>query len=466
MPYSNEPTNKASHADIIRNPDIAAFLNGCDYLKIPSDEEAKELVARFVTPPPFDGVALPEHVLAVDGSYYESSIDDRLPSTKVGYVKIGCLLIDMSQFKSLRPLGANMVDPFRVARLLDSNSPLTFPLPSANILWKGKSSVRDSFRAAVDDHLSKARIVEGKPETSLRSMVFNLASRRPGNMATSSSSTLKIHKCPNCDAPAVEVRNVEHAQYCPVCGEEVYPSDVLRLWEEVADFQSNVQALSRFMLQVEHLVPLNYIRYLLDVSPPSLGALAFFVDGPLAIFGNSAGWMSRAIMSFLGEANARLKSHGTSQLVVIGLQKTGQVVDHVSLITRFLSDNRIYAIDDDYRYKYILSRDPSGNGFGDETYYGQDFIYKTRTGREFVFALPYPFATKALTSEAFHVVKADIGRYADLPRALTLIDHFECDLYENAVVPIALAHRYTAISLVPGGRALDILTRAALTSPV
>lgn len=42
------------------------------------------------------------------------------------------------------------------------------------------------------------------------------------------------------------------------------------------------------------------------------------------------------------------------------------------------------------------------------------------------------------------------------------IDHFESDLNVNAVVPIALAHRYTAISLSPGGRVLDILTKDAL----
>jgi hypothetical protein len=33
---------------------------------------------------------------------------------------------------------------------------------------------------------------------------------------------------------------------------------------------------------------------------------------------------------------------------------------------------------------------------------------------------------------------------------------------ENASVPIVLAHRYTAISLVPGGKVLDILSRQRL----
>jgi hypothetical protein len=101
-------------------------------------------------------------------------------------------------------------------------------------------------------------------------------------------------------------------------------------------------------------------------------------------------------------------------------------------------------------------------GFGNETYYGQDFIYKTPSGRTFVFALPYPFGSKENSSLVFHQAKTETWRYTDLSRAIALINHFECDLYENAVIPIALANRYTAISLVPGGRVLDLLTREIL----
>jgi hypothetical protein len=144
------------------------------------------------------------------------------------------------------------------------------------------------------------------------------------------------------------------------------------------------------------------------------------------------------------------------------LQKTEQVVDHVSLIERFIQDNRIFAIKDDYRYRYIIpGRDPSQSGFGAETYYGQDFIFKTNSGRSFVFALPYPFDVK--DSNLFHQNKIEIQRYTNLSRAISLINHFECDLYENALIPIALANKYTAISLMPGGKVLDSLTRETLS---
>ena len=462
MPYQGELASKTSHSDIVRNPDVARFLESCEYLTLPSDDEAKVMAARFQVPPGIDDSGLPSSVIAFDGSYYESSINDKLPSTKIGYVKVGSILIDTTQFKSLRV--GRFVDPFRVAAINENNSPLTFTLPSANIRWSGRASVRESFRYAIDSHLcgSATRFNADDPQTSLRSTLFHLASIRTGNLGTGSTNRLKIHRCPACGEGPVEVEDVPDQQYCGFCGAEVYPSDCLRIWEEVTDFQSNVQALSRFMLAVEHLLPIHYIRFLADNSLDSLGSTAFFIDGPLAVFGNPA-WLHASIMKFIARVNARLDRVGQPKLLMIGLQKSGQIVDHVSFIDRFLPANRIYSIADDYRYQYILSgRDPAGNGFGYETYYGQDFIYKTPSSRIFVFAVPYPFESKDNSRIDFMREKTELGRYQDLARALALIREFESDLYQNAVIPIALAHRYTAISLVPGGRVLDLLTRRSL----
>ncbi len=464
MPYQQEFANKSAHFDIVKNPEVAKFLDGCSYLQPPSDEESQKLAAKFVVPPNFDAKLLPERVIAVDGSLHESSINDKLPSTKIGYVKIGSVLIDLAQYGALRVDGGRYVDPFRVAEMENSNSPLTFSLPSANIRTHGKKSVRESFRAIVDEHLysGRTRFVESDPKTSLRSTLFHLAAERPGPLGTGDPGKLRLHKCPECEKGPIEVLDVPDQQKCPHCSSEVYPSDCLRVWEEVSDFQSNYQAISRFMLQVEHMLPMHYARFLIAQSPASLSSSVFFLDGPLAVFGNGA-WLHAAILRYLDRLKIELAKGNYSPVLIIGLQKTGQVADHVAFIDRFLPSNRIYAIEDEYRYKYILAgRDPSSNGFGSETYYGQDFIYKTLSGRVFVLAIPYPFPNKQISGINFADAKAEIDRYSDLPKALSLINHFETDLYENAVVPIALAHRYTAISLSPGGRVLDLLTRKAM----
>lgn len=466
MPYQGERANKMAHADFVKNPDVARFLEECEYLREPTDEEIKEMSNGFVEPPSFDDSLIPERVVAIDGSLHESSINDRLPSTKIGYVKIGSVLIEAKDYRALRVSDGKFVDPFKVAKLQDNSSPLTFTLPSANIKWNGNQSVQDSFRAMVDHalHDNRTRMIDGDPSTSLRSTLFLLASLRPDEMGTGDVNRLRIHKCPSCGVSGeknpIELKNIDTPQYCPQ-GCRIYPSDCLRIWEEVSDYQSNLQAISRFMSIIEHMMPIHYIRFLSDNSASTLASLAFFIDGPLAVFGNAA-WIHGSILRYLHQVNQRLRSMGCPDILVIGLQKTGQVVDHCNLIDKYIEPNKIYAISDEYRYRYILGgRDPARNGFGYETYYGQDFIFKTKSGRLFVMGLPY-FDSKKVPSEEFLKQKIRLSNYTNLPRALALIDHFESDLYKNAVVPVALAHKYTAISFSPGGRVLDILTRRGL----
>lgn len=472
MPYQNsagsfERASKTSHADIVRNPDVSDFLRECEHLRPPSPEEGAELAARFQEPPSIEELTLPSMVIAVDGSATERSIDDQLPSTKVGYVKVSATLIDMAQFNNLRVWEGRFVDPCRVAALENNNSSLTFALPSANVRWRGMQTVRQSFRAYLDACLygTNTRFKPDDPTTSLRTTLFHLAHRRPNEMATSSPAELSLHRCPNdgCDARKLILRDVPDQQHCPRCNGPVFPSDCLRIWEAVEEFQANGEAINRAMNTIEHLMPIHYIRYLADNSLASLGTTAFFVDGPLAVFGNSA-WLHGSIMRFASEINDRLTAARLPRILMIGLQKTGAVVDHAGLLSRFLPNNRVFCIDDAYRYRYILSgREDAGNGFGYETYYGQDFIFKTESGRVFVFGIPYTFPTKHSEGVDFRTAKSEIDRYDSLPQALALIQHFESDLYQNAVIPIALAHRYTAISLVPGGRVLDLFTSRGLT---
>lgn len=462
MPYENEFAHKTSHMDFVKNPEVLAFLDNCEYLTIPSDEEAQQMAAFFLPPVRDVAVPLPELALAIDGSPYESSKDDRLPSTKLGYLKVGAILFSLQQFNTLRD--GRFIDPFRVSALQDNNTTLSFILPSANVRLKGKTNVRDSFRAAVDaQFLGKAtRFDERNHHTSLRSTLFHLAHRRPGALGTGDPFHLKIHRCPSCDKGPVEVEDKEELQFCPHCGSAVYPTDCLRLWEEVSDYQSNYTAISRLMTVIEHLLPIHYIRFVADRALFALTRIAFFIDGPLAVYGPSA-WLHLSMMIYLDEINSKLVRQHQLPLLMIGLQKTGQVVDHVNLIDRYIPNDRLFCIDDEYRYKFILAnRDPAANGFGFETYYGQDFILKTRSGRTFVFALPYPYPTKNLTGLDFVKEKVDWRHYPTLPVAVRLIEHLESDLYRNAVVPVALAHRYTAISLQPGGRVLDLLTKRVL----
>jgi len=466
MPYKYEYADKTSHFDIVNNPEILKFIEECSFIIEPSEEEGKKMSELFIDVPQ-NNDTLPEKIIAIDGSYYEASVHSRIPSTKVGYVKIGSLLIDRSQYRDLRVLNNRFVDPFLVAKMQDNNSPMTFPFPSSNIVLKGKKNVRDSFRYAMDKHLLEHRTIKDRPDSSLRTTLFHLASLRTGELGTNDSSKLKIHKCPSCEQEQIELYDIPEEQYCPNCKSPVYPSDCLRIWEEVTDYQSNSAALSRFMNVIEHIIPVHYIRIVREYYAESfaniLSNLAFFIDGPLAIFGTAA-WIHASILRYFNRINCDMKKYRKNSILLIGIQKAGHVVEYFNIIENHIGNNRIFSITDDYRYKYITpNSEPSNNGFGYETYYGQDFLLKTESGRVFVFALPYPFSSKAdQNTKCFSTEKTKYSNYDCLGKAVQLIKDFECDLYENAVVPIALAHKYTAISLEPGAKVLDLLSQTSI----
>lgn len=275
---------------------------------------------------------------------------------------------------------------------------------------------------------------------------------------------LSISKCPCCSSQInLDFSSQQTIRICPSCGVNVYATDWLRLHEGISDFGDNTSAMTRMMNAVEHLLLGAFILELLNNSPAALSNIVVVIDGPLALFGEPAKLHQR-LMFLIHEANTRLSSLSYEPVLIIGLQKTGNVMDHARLLEKFLPNGGIKVIDDNYRQTYITGSDSASENFGNETYYGQDFLFKTERGRIFNFALPYPFPDKVPSGGDFANRKVMLSGYGSLiERACDLIRYFELDLYDNAIVPIALAHRHASISLVPGGKVLDLITRVGLS---
>jgi len=464
MPDLIDLTDRTTHFEIINNPDIQAFIEKCKYMVEPSEKEAEEISSLFSETPSCSDI-LPNNIISIDASNYESSIDDNLPFTRVGYVKVGNILIKRETYTNL---GKNrFIDPFKIAEMQKSNSSTVFAFPSSNMQYMGESSVRNGFRLALDDYLSKYRNNSSDPKTSLRATLFKLASYRSSITKSSGSSELTLHVCPNesCNKTNIPVWEIEEKQFCPECSQPIYPSDCLRIWEEVEDNGSNQSALTRFTNVIEHLFAIHYIRTIIEENPESyidtLSNICIFMDGALAIFGNAA-WIHKCIMKYLHEINLTLIEHKKQPLLIIGLMKNGAVVDYFKLIEQNIPQKSVFCLSDEIRNKYVnYNRQSSSSTFGSETYYGQDFIYKSETNKLFVFNLPYPFESKE-NLQTFIKEKSKISNYINLDRCLSLLNEFESDLYSNSVVPVALARKHTVISLKPGSQILDLLTRENL----
>lgn len=452
MPYKGETAGKGGHSDFVRNPDVQNFLASCEYMKPPSDDEAQTIASEFIEAPKGNPPRLPDFVVASDASKNDTPINDKLPSTQVGFVKVSHVLVAMDLYAELINPSTRFVDPFKAAALHRNAQPITYVLPGSNIKYKGAATVKDGFRQAVYDQFSSNHR-NGSNRLVLTETLLLL-----------NNGVLIISKCPSCSSKInLDFSAQQTLRTCSNCGANVYVSDWLRLHEGISDFGDNASAMTRMMNAVEHLLLAAFILELLNNSPAALSSIAFVIDGPLALFGEPAKLHQR-LMQLIHEANTKLSALGYEPVLIMGLQKTGNVMDHARLLERFLPNGVIRVIDDAYRQKYITGSDTLSENFGSETYYGQDFLFKTEKGRIFNFALPYPFANKGSSGGDFASKKVILSNYGSLiDRACDLIRHFELDLYDNAIVPVALAHRHASISLVPGGKVLDLITRAGLS---
>lgn len=453
MPYKRETAGKGGHADFVRNPDVQGFLENCTYLREPSDAEATELASRFMRAPMGGPPNLPRYVVASDASKSDTPISDKLPSTQIGFLKVSHVLVDMEKYAGLIDPLNRFVDPFKVADMHRAASPVTFTMPGSNIRYHGINNVRDGFRRALFDQLNIDRSESQSGQVLTRLLV------------ALDGDALTLTSCPCCNAkPGPTFDPSAMLRQCAVCSADVYATDFLRLHEGISDFGDNASAMTRMMNAVEHLMLAGFISQVFEAQPQALADIAFVLDGPLGIFGEPAR-LSRRLQALIHRVNARLAQLGLQPMLVLGLQKTGGVMDHALLLERFLPDGVIRIIDDDYRNQFITGGDSPAANFGNETYYGQDFLFKTESGRIFNFAIPYPFEDKTFCGggRAFAQAKVELARYGPLvERACDLIRHFEMDLYDNSLVPVALAHRHASISLVPGGKVLDLLVRSGL----
>ncbi len=273
MPYVRETAGKGGHADFIRNPDVQAFLGACDYLREPSDDEGKALASRFSVAPQSMPPKLPKYVVASDASKSDTPINDKLPSTQIGFLKVSHVLITMDEYAGLIDPANRFVDPFKVAEMHRSASPLTFTMPGSNIRYKGIKSVRHGFRKALFDQLSVNRGDQQSPmilTNALRSII---------------GSALEVRACPSC---GYEQRSFTFkdgdVETCPHCEGEVFISDWLRLHEGISDFGDNSSAMTRMMNAIEHLLLGAYITQVFEIHPGALSDIAFVMDGPLGKF--------------------------------------------------------------------------------------------------------------------------------------------------------------------------------------
>jgi hypothetical protein len=474
MPFQGELAGKTGHEDLLQNPEIEAFLGLHKDVPRPDEATMADVFSNAPRASAFTG-NVPQLITAIDGSYYEASADQREPSRRVGYIKVGMVALRMDEYLKLGA-GSSYVDPMAVNRLLDSNA-LSMALPGANLKLPQFTSTGEGYRFFVQDYYDGGRTkIRGWNDSLLDTLVC-LLTYKGDVQEQNGKDCVKVAGCPDAECPSNQDGAVRKTFWVPIdekrttcdeCGGMVFIIDAVRIGEAFVDSGSNGETYGRTMLASEHLILAHCIRYIGDNHLGLSGQFGFVMDGPLAVAGESAK-LHAPIMMLIHDVNAKLLSGGFEPLLVMGLTKSGVAVDHfASLNWPAPGDDGAddlcdfaFPITDEYRYKYINPRPrTTDRPFGSETYYGQDILVRTKRGHEFVITLPYPTKTKG--DPNFLADRYDLTKYVSAGKAFELIRTLESDLYSNALVPVILAHEYASISLVPGGKVLDLATARAV----
>jgi hypothetical protein len=462
VPYPGELAGKTGHSEILSNPEVKEFLKLCAGIPEPKPHDFSKLTSGLVSVAG-STTSYPELVLAIDGSSYEASVDQRAPSRRVGYVKISSVLLNFDRYREMRSAKQRFVDPVELNQLKKNTSALSFALPGSYMIMKPGERVTDAFRRRIfESYSSQQTMLLGT--LSLKDTLHELI--RLADRHESGGTSTRLERCPGeakdgsaCSASGIPISLVDGKGTCSACGAAVYTTDLLRIHEAFVDSGPNTEALNRLMMVTEHLLIAHYINAYRTKALDVLSKLAIVVDGPLAVFGQAA-WIHRAILRLILSVNEELEKAGNQRLLIVGFQKTGRLREHLDQIDHLLKPGTLFAVADEYRYTFV---DPGKKGseknFGDETYYGQDFLVKMPSERCFACLLPYPF-NKAVPN--FRERKAHPKEYRELGRAIGLIRELESAMFGGAIVPVMLAHGNASISIMPGGKVLDVASRAAV----
>lgn len=235
---------------------------------------------------------------------------------------------------------------------------------------------------------------------------------------------------------------------CNHCGGELFLTDVFRLHEAIDEELGAGGILGYLINTLEQIIFVHLIRVILRMKPDLLNEMLFIKDGPLAFFGQTANIYKpmRSLVNYL------FKNHN---LYLAGLEKSGSFVEHADEITEKLDDGTVLILSNDYIYKYILPGYPDPTRpYGATTYYSNKLIFKTNSGGMYVVSLP--------TSENFlNPKKAD---FRNLDVILTNIEKLKCDMYDSALIPVALANKLVSLADHPSSEILQKFARGAILS--
>ena len=433
-----ERASKIAHSEIIKNPEVQAYISRCALPSAPDTKVLDSMIERL------EEVDMPEvnAVIAVDGGYTETYVREEHPSASIAFFTFGPLLFDLVDLRTLDQ--KRFIAPEDIARLKKIER-YTLVLPTKGIRLGEFQSLSATIRHTVHEFFSRPHGVDDNLIGSLKWFLFRRWRRNPDN-----NLAQIVDHCPlRCGQSAISFLFHEPTEKnCPKCKQPVFLTDVFRLHERIDDELGAGGIVAYVMTMLEQLVLVHLFHNIIERLRPSLMRNILFIkDGPLAFFGLVAP-MYRPMRELTSHLISEPGGRSGPTLRLAGLEKSGAFVEHAASIQDRMEPGSYLVVGDSYIRRHIV---PCGTNalYGQNTYYGQKIIFRAPNGDMHVVTIP---------GRSF-IAEPKPSDIPNLQAILNLIAELRCSMYDNSLIPIALANKLVSLSDFPSQQILTTFAR-------
>lgn len=427
----NEWAAKINHTHVIKDPFIQNFVNNCTFPKSAEDIEDQDKKLIYSLDENLDNPI--HHILAVDGGYTTVEVKKSFPSSQIAFFQFGALLFKKDDLESLSEKA--FIFPEDMQKLHNLQR-FKLAIPIKNVISKDQKSLTASVRKTIYDFFIQQRESSSFMET-LSWFIFEEFKSSPLESYVLSNDPNKGVGSGNISL----VKNEMTKDYTFNLGSGVvYLTDVFRLHEAIDDEQGAGGILGYLTRLVEQIILVHFIRLILKLQPALLKKFLFITDGPLSFSGQTANMHKpmRELCNYLQENEA---------LYLVGLEKSGAFVEHAHEICLpkegkiVLNKGKYILLSNEYIYKYIVPGDHTKTIYAETSYYGGKVIYHSTD--EQVIVLTVPIKNKDV------IKNPDPKFYNNLHVILINIKKLKCDMYDDSIIPVALANKLVSLANHP-----------------
>ncbi len=433
---SFERGSRISHSYIINDDEVKEYLGNCE---IPVESENVELDKSLIHNIVYPQTNTIEYIVAVDGENTTIPVKKSFPSSLITFFQFGSLLIKGADLDAMEK--KPFISPSDIKKLKEIKRE-KFVLPTKNISLKKGTDFKITVRETIHNFFKKSHSGETSMLETLYWFIFELYN------PASSKSSYPLSKCPHCETPNIPLEKSKmntgnYSWKCPhdKCQEEIFITDVFRLFEKVDNDTGATGIITYLESVIESFFIIHTIKSLLEIENGLVNSFLFVKDGPLSFGGETAN-MHKPMQTLLNYLNS------SNKINLVGVETSGPFVDHAKQIKEKLNPGQVFLLNNNHIYTYIQLGNFKEQKYGSTSYYSGKFIYKSLDERIYVLTLP-------VENHNTYYERPELGDLKNIQEILMNIDKLRCDIYENALIPVAIANKLISLTNHPSTPILE-----------